>query len=278
MFLCGADKFRSLCETQKTVWMGIVNLAPDSFSDGGVPQTPHSAVSKGLDLIQKGAAIIDFGGVSTNPKIKNAFISPQEELERVYPTLQLARSVFPKHILISIDTYLPQVAFLLAQENLIDIINDVCAGQRDEAPIGTTMDVAAKFKLGFVAMHMLGTPEFIPEDPHYENCVRNVVQFLKERIELAKNCGVPFVAVDPGIGYGRFGKKLQHVLELLSKDSIEQLCALDYPLLIGVSRKSFFSDLFPELKDPQSRDQVTKEFEFKCIEYGAKIIRTHEMP
>lgn len=244
--------------------MGIVNVTPDSFSDGGQYFNCDLAIAKGLDLIQNGAHILDFGGVSTNPKIENLNITAEEEFSRVYPVLKQARNIFPKHILISIDTYSPQVAHRLASEGLIDIINDIYAGCVVDEQFVSTMHVAAEFNLGFIAMHAAAASDAIP--------------FLKDRIKVAKNDEVPFISIDPGIGYGRFGKNLQDILDLLSENSINQLCDLGVPLLIGISRKSFFEDLFPELNTPTSRDKITKEFEFKCIEFGAKIIRSHRMP
>lgn len=267
-----AQKFAHLCATQKTVWMGAVNLTPDSFSDGGCYQFPILALGRAQTLVSQGAHIIDFGGVSTNPKIRSVNVSPAEEFARVYETLKLARAKLPKHILISLDTFSPAVALRCAQENLIDIVNDVLAGQKKELIQGkewTTTHVAAQFGLGYIMMHMA------PEQLH--NCVSEVVDFLTERAQWAQSLGVQYLAVDPGLGYGYFGKNLTQILELLSRESLLRLNSIGYPVLIGLSRKTFLRDLYPELESPLSRDAISKKFEYKCIEAGAKIIRSHVM-
>lgn len=241
-----------------------MNTTPDSFSDGGCYLDLDAALFRAQELIQHGAQILDLGGVSTNPKASDFPLSPEQELDRVYPVIKHVHREFGNQILISIDTYSPHVAHALAQEKCIDIINDIYAGQIQDHVYSSTMHVAAKFNLGFVAMHMGQS--------------QHTIDFLQNRIAIAKKCGVPFVAIDPGIGYGRFGKDLDQILNLLSRESMQQLCDLDSPVLIGLSRKSFLADLYPELTHPQMRDKITKEFEQKCIENGAKIIRSHKMP
>lgn len=258
-------RLQHLCETTShPLWMGIVNTTPDSFSDGGCYFNLDSALARCHELVQYGANILDFGGVSTNPKASDFLLSPEQELDRVYPVIRRVRREFADQVLISIDTYSPYVAHALAQEKDIDVINDIYAGQIQDHTYLSTMYVAAKFNLGFVVMHMGQS--------------QHTIDFLQNRIAIAKKCGVPFVAIDPGIGYGRFGKDLDQILNLLSPESMQQLCDLDSPVLIGLSRKSFLADLYPELTHPQMRDKITKEFEQKCIENGAKIIRSHKMP
>lgn len=250
--------------------MGAINLTPDSFSDGGCYQFPILALGRAQTLVAQGAHIIDFGGVSTNPKIRSVYVSPTEEFARVYETLKLVRTKLPKHVLISLDTFSPMVALRCAQENLIDIVNDVFAGQKKECLVAeewTTAKVAAQFGLGYVVMHMASQ--------QMQNCISEVISFLSERAQWAKGLGVEYLAIDPGIGYGHFGKNLTQILEILSSDSLARLNAIGHPVLIGLSRKTFFRDLYPELESPLSRDVVSKEFEYKCIEAGTKIIRSH---
>ncbi|MES2614364.1 MAG: dihydropteroate synthase [Bdellovibrionota bacterium] len=258
--------------TPLPLWMGIINLSPDSFSDGEPFYSTQKTTEKCLNFVQQGAHIIDFGGVATNPKTSQT-ISAEEELHRIYNHIKEARKALPKNILISVDTFSPKVAYTLAKENLIDIINDIYAAQKYETisnlDIKNTAHIAAEFNLGLILMHMP------TEQPQGKNCVQNIKNFLGERIAYCKQIGVTHIAIDPGIGYGRFGKSFQNILEILKKESIAELCTLGAPLLIGVSRKSFHLEIDPTLVAPKSRDTLSKEIELKCIEYGAQIIRTH---
>ena len=174
------------------------------------------------------------------------------------------------------------VTNVLAKEGLIDIINDQCAALRKEEILyeSNVMEVncaqvAAKYGLGYIMMHMQGTPSDMQVNPQYFNCKEEVFSFFKERIYFAEEAGVSFVAIDPGIG---FGKTLNHNLELLSKNFMQSILEFNKPILVGLSRKSFLGLLNPNLVDPQSRDKLTKNFEYNCISNGVKIIRTHVMP
>jgi dihydropteroate synthase len=272
---------------KKTLWMAIINLTPDSFSDGGLYKSPEQVLEKCNHFVSQGADILDFGGVSTNPKVEHLNVSPEEELQRIYKTIKLVRSHIPKNILISIDTFSPTVAYTLAKEGLVDIINDICAAQKyenvdvnkDDRPIPmTTAHVASLFNLGLVLMHMGSFTEVEQLDTNAENkFLQNILKFLKSRLEFCQKLGVSQIAIDPGIGYGRFGKTLPQILNLLKQESIESLKSLSVPILYGLSRKSFLSELDSSLLNPVSRDQLSKEIELNCIKYGANIIRTHNL-
>ncbi|APJ02605.1 dihydropteroate synthase [Silvanigrella aquatica] len=281
MNLTGAHKFEELCRKNNSIWMGIINLTPDSFSDGGLYNIKQKALNRAQELVNKGAKIIDFGGVSTRPFPQE--INANTELERVYEVIFSARAILPKDILISIDSYSPLVTNRLAKEGLIDIINDPFSSSCEEQielennsyiKINNAF-VAAKYKLGYIIMHMQGKPNNMQLNPQYRDCGHEVISFLKEKIQFVEKEGVSFIAVDPGIG---FGKLLEHNLELLSKNFLNNLSKLGKPILIGLSRKSFLAKLYPECIEPVSRDKVTKEFEWKCIQNGVKIIRSHVMP
>lgn len=227
-----------------------------------------------------GAHILDIGGASTRPNACK--LKPTEELERVYKVLCELKLVVPKETLISIDTYSPFVAYTLAKEGLIDIINDVYSGKVEEYIESSnntdemdTAQVAAEFGLGYIIMHMQGTPSNMQINPNYNNCSEEVISYLRERAEFSEKRGVKFLAVDPGIG---FGKTVAHNLDLISKGFLEKLMNLNKPILVGLSRKSFLGYLYPELTVPSTRDNVTKEFEFSCFANGVKIIRSHVMP
>lgn len=255
-----AEKFKHLCESHKTIWMGIVNITQDSFSDGGEFIDVNTALAQAQLLVKQGATIIDFGAVATNPKvtIENA-ISPEEELNRIFPVLTAARQVLPNDVLISVDTQSEFVAQCLAEHNLIDVLNDI------SCQLYTT---AAKFGLGYILMHKGHVDSF-----------EDLIGFLCKQAEISIKHGVSYLAIDPGIGYGQFGKTFDQIMEILSADGISKLVNLPYPVLIGLSRKTFIRDLNTDknvdLSSPKSRDKITKILEKSCIDAGVKIIRTH---
>jgi dihydropteroate synthase len=287
-----ADRCRSLLLSSTSVYQGILNTSPDSFSDGGRYTAVPDAVRRALELVKEGARIIDVGGVSTRPGAEE--IPADVELARVIPVLRAIRKELPEDVLVSLDTSSPTVAARAAQENLIDLINDVFAARKKETldlsadatahPLSplTTADVAARFQLGLILMHMQGNPQTMQRSPAYTECVSDVCEFLKKRVSFAKSAGVAWLAVDPGIG---FGKTLDDNLALLSVHGMEKLSGLGEPLLIGLSRKSFLkalaerSQTLPHFSTPHEelcwRDKQSDVWEKRCVSLGARIIRTH---
>lgn len=287
-----ASRCTALMNRVSVAFQGIVNVSPDSFSDGGMFCDANSSLRQALALVDQGAHIIDLGGVSTRPGAQS--ISTDEELRRVIPALRLIRSQLPSAVLVSLDTSNPIVAEEAAKENLIDIVNDVFAAQKqisvDQSATNqtesevkkTTAHIAAKYKLGLILMHMQGIPTTMQLNPNYVDCIDEVVKFLRERMEFALECGVTWLALDPGIG---FGKTLEHNICLLSKEGIKNLSLLGAPVLIGLSRKSFLKThansigSLPKLdstyEDIKWRDEASKIWEQSCIRAGARIIRTH---
>ncbi len=275
-----ADKLKKICTEHNHLWMGILNITPDSFSDGGLHYTKNFALKRAIDLVKFGAKIIDIGAVSTRPFAQS--VSYDEELKRLLPVLKEIRNSLSSDILISVDSFNPDVVYELAQNNLIDIINDQYSGTitkeftyNSELQKLNNPEIAAKFNLGYIIMHMKGTPENMQISPNYLNCIEEVFLFLQERMIYAERCGVKEIILDPGIG---FGKTVEHNLELLSEKFIKKMSILNKSILIGLSRKWFIGQLYKELEVASQRDKVTKEFEYKCIEHGAKIIRSHVMP
>ncbi|MEN9530058.1 MAG: hypothetical protein RI932_1931 [Pseudomonadota bacterium] len=286
----GAHRCHALMNRTQTVHQGIVNVTPDSFSDGGLFYDPMHALVQAQKLVAEGAQIIDIGGVSTRPGATE--VGPDVELQRVLPVLRILRERLPEDVLLSLDTSAPEVACAAAQENLIDIINDVFAARKtmssEQTKIGnpdiapTTAHVAARFALGLVVMHMQGNPSTMQHNPAYANCLDDVTSFLQERMQFANACGVQWIAVDPGIG---FGKTLEHNLQLMSAAGLQKLSLLGAPVLVGLSRKSFLKMLaknensLPEFSSDDEemrwRDQQSALWETKCIAWGARIIRTH---
>lgn len=287
----GSEKCANLLSTVRVVQMGILNLTPDSFSDGGRYCSAPAAVEHSLKLVSHGACIIDVGAVSTRPGA--APVDHHTEWQRVHETLRELRRALPEEILISLDTYAPEVAFRAADEGLIDIINDVTASQVHISKVAfesdssreatwTTAHIAARYDLGLILMHMQGNPQSMQIAPRYDDCIGEISAYLRYRLQFAKSHGVRWCAVDPGIG---FGKTLEHNLSLLTKESFARLQELDAPILIGLSRKSFLKKLaerdlesiaFATPADEELwRDQQSLHWEQSCIGWGARIIRTH---
>ncbi len=207
---------------QRPLVMGILNVTPDSFSDGGEWFDGSRAVARGHQMIAEGADIVDVGGESTRPKAEP--VSLQEELRRVIPVVEALSPA----VRVSIDTTKDEVA-RAAVEAGATLINDVSA---------SLWPAAAECGVGWVAMHRQGTPADMQDHPHYDDVVAEVAAFLAERAGVATGAGIAEVWVDPGIG---FGKTARHNLQLLA--ALDDLVAVGYPVLVGTSRKSFLGAL-----------------------------------
>lgn len=244
--------------------MGILNVTPDSFSDGGRFATVELAAEKALAMIDEGAAIIDIGGESTRPGA--AEVSSAEEQDRVLPVIREILHQAPDACL-SIDTSKAEVA-LAAVEAGASIINDV-TGFRDAAMI----EAAAKTKAGIVVMHMQGTPRTMQANPSYGNVIDDIRSFFEKSHEALTDTGVVSEAIvyDPGIG---FGKTLEHNLELLTK--LDQLTVAERPILLGVSRKSFIGKLTGSDKI-EDRNWPTVAITSHAREQGVPLHRVHEV-
>lgn len=248
--------------THRGIIMGVINVTPDSFSDGGAFDDVDSAVAHGLRLVAEGAEILDIGGESTRPGSQP--VTAAEEMRRVLPVIeQLARRV---PTALSIDTSKAEVA-RAAMEAGAEIINDVTALRGDDA-MGA---VAAETGAGVVLMHMRGTPRTMQKDPHYEDAVREVRDFLAERLAAARGAGIADdrLAVDPGIG---FGKTVEHNLQLIA--SLGTFAGLACPVVLGVSRKSFLAAA-AGCEDITDRDAPTVALTSLGRELGARIFRVH---
>ncbi|MBX3438905.1 MAG: dihydropteroate synthase [Planctomycetaceae bacterium] len=243
--------------------MGILNVTPDSFSDGGRYLDVSAAVERGLALVEEGADILDVGGESTRPGAET--VSETEELRRVAPVIErLAASTGTP---ISIDTTKAAVA----REALAagaTIINDISALTFDPA----MTDVCAASDCGIILMHMQGTPQTMQDAPSYENVVAEIVAYLDERIASLGQSGIARerIVVDPGIG---FGKTAQHNLEILSH--IAAFHALGRPVLIGHSRKRFLARLLG--REIDERTNGTIGVAIAVAQQGAEIIRVHDV-
>jgi dihydropteroate synthase len=243
--------------------MGIVNVTPDSFSDGGRYLDAKAAVQHALHLVEEGAEIVDLGGESTRPRATP--VDEAEELRRVIPVIkELAERIKTP---ISIDTMKPSVA-RAALDAGASIVNDVAANREDDA----MWRVVADAKAGYVCMHMQGVPQTMQVNPSYWDVVEEVEKFFSERIKRLNDCGVASeqIILDPGIG---FGKTPGHNLQLLG--GLRKFTKLERPLLLGVSRKSFIGKLFGT--ELAARLPAALACASLAVEAGVQIIRAHEV-
>jgi dihydropteroate synthase len=245
------------------VLMGVLNVTPDSFSDGGQFLDADRAVEHGLQMAADGAAIIDVGGESTRPG--SASISVEQQIKRVVPVIKSLRKKID--VPISIDTYRYEVA-KAALEAGAGMINDITALSDERLA-----EFAAEREVPVVLMHMQGTPETMQIEPKYEDVVGEVLEFLLSRAKLAERFGISKdrIFIDPGIG---FGKTLEHNLLLLA--NIDKFVATDYRVLVGTSRKSFIGKLTGKEK-PFDRIFGTAATVALCAAAGVSIIRVHDM-
>jgi dihydropteroate synthase len=255
---------RSLSLGERTLVMGIVNVTPDSFSDGGAFDDAAAAVKHGLRLLEEGADLLDVGGESTRPGSDP--VAEAEECDRVVPVIDGLRREAPEALL-SVDTRKSAVAAAALGAGA-DVVNDVSAGA-DPA----MLEAVAAADAGMVLMHMRGDPKTMQEAPSYEDVVAEVRAFLSGRVEAAVAAGVERdrLAVDPGIG---FGKDLGHNLELLR--SIGSLRGIGVPVVVGASRKRFVGEL-SGVGDPSDRLEGSIAAAVWCATQGVEVVRVHDV-
>ncbi|MBO9716046.1 MAG: dihydropteroate synthase [Pseudoxanthomonas sp.] len=243
--------------------MGIVNVTPDSFSDGGAHATTEAAVAHGLKLAEEGADILDVGGESTRPGSDE--VPVEEELRRVIPVIE--RLVRETALPVSVDTCKPEVMRAAVAAGA-GMINDVCALGREGA-----LGVAAALGVPVVLMHMRGEPRSMQDDPRYDDVVAEVHRFLAERIFAAELAGIAKknLVVDPGFG---FGKTTAHNLELLAR--LERFSELGVPVLAGLSRKRTIGELTGR-QAPAERMPGSVAAHLLAAQRGAKIVRVHDV-
>jgi len=242
--------------------MGIVNVTPDSFSDGGEHASVQLAIEHGVRLVEQGADILDIGGESTRPGAEP--VALDEELRRVIPVIEGLSNLV--NVPLSIDTYKPEVMRAAVAVGA-DIINDVCALQQPGA-----LEAAAAGNAGVCLMHMLGNPQTMQNDPQYDDVVGEVNGFLKQRADAAITAGIApdRIMLDPGFG---FGKRSVHNIALLRE--LSALCALGYPVLAGLSRKSVLG----KLTGNRIEDRLPASLAAAVVAAmnGARILRVHDV-
>lgn len=246
--------------------MGILNVTPNSFFDGGKHKPGPSGESEMLSQVGKmlsdGATFIDIGGYSSKPSAE--FVSEEEELNRIVPVVQSIMKHYPEAIL-SIDTFRSVVAATCI-DNGAAIINDISAGILDDK----MMDVVAKYNVPYIMMHMRGTPQTMQSMTNYDDIVKEMLFYFSERIHKARSLGINDLIIDPGFG---FAKKLEQNYEVLQKLQLFEM--LELPLLVGVSRKSMITKTL----DISSNEALNGTTVLNTISLtkGAKILRVHDV-
>ena len=259
------DQFKSWCQNleRPTLVMGILNVTPDSFSDGGKFYSTNDAFNHALKMIQDGADIIDIGGESTRPGADS--LDDDEEMSRIIPVIQALRK--ESDILLSIDTYKSSVAekAIEAGANIINDISGLCFDPK-------MVSLVADKNVPVVIMHIKGTPKTMQENPVYGDLIGELKAFLLKQIQLAKKNGVKQsqMILDPGIG---FGKKYDDNFTILNQ--LNEICNLGYPVMIGPSRKSFIGQTLD--LPPDDRVEGTAAAVSAGILNGARIVRVHDV-
>lgn len=242
--------------------MGILNLTPDSFSDGGQFNDEKSALLHAEKMINDGAEIIDIGPQSTRPNAE--FLSAKEEIARIGKVISLIKKEFPK-TLISLDTFYAEVVDFGFNEGL-DIVNDISGGMFDEKMFATV----GKTGLPYVLMHVNPTYESMHEKLIEEDIILNINRYFLEKIQKLQSFGVKDIILDPGFG---FGKSVEQQHQMI--DELEHIGFGKFPLLVGISRKSFIYK--PLGKGPLEVQEETQKLHLKMLEKGAKILRVHDV-
>jgi dihydropteroate synthase len=250
----------------KPLIMGILNVTPDSFSDGGLYDSSNNALGQAKKMIDEGVDIIDIGGESTRPGAERVTVT--EQIKRVLPVIKSIREQFSTDINISIDTTKSEVAeaALSAGANMI---NDISAG-RDDAKI---FALAARHQLPIILMHMHGTPANMQDQPNYQNVVAEVLEFLLERVEIARQVGInpDLIAIDPGIG---FGKRKQDNIDLIA--GLKAFVDSGYPVLLGASRKRFMGAIC-DVSEPSELVAATVVSTALGVMAGVQMFRVHDV-
>lgn len=242
--------------------MGILNVTPNSFYDGGKFADEKALLNQVEKMLNEGATFIDIGGYSSKPNAE--FVSEEEELQRVIPIITTVTQKFPE-TLISIDTFRSKVA-KESIENGAAIINDISAGNLDENMIKTV----AELQVPYIMMHMKGTPQTMQSLTQYENIVKEMIFYFSEKVAQAKSLGINDLIIDPGFG---FAKTLEQNFEVLNKLELFQM--LELPILAGISRKSM---IYKTLEtDAQNSLNGTTSLNTISLMKGAKILRVHDV-
>lgn len=243
--------------------MGILNITPDSFYDGGRFVQKEKVLSKVQQMLDEGAALIDIGAVSTRPGA--VLPNEMEELRRLIPVVRSLKKKFPE-IQLSIDTFRSGVVKELYKQIGPFLVNDISAGEFDSQMFTTV----AKLRLPYCMMHMQGNPQSMQKNPDYENLVQDIIKFFANRLEKLRLLGISDVIIDPGFG---FGKTIDHNYELLKK--LDHFKIFELPIMVGLSRKSMIYKLLDS--NPENALNGTSILHGVALERGANILRVHDV-
>jgi dihydropteroate synthase len=252
-----------IIDLTQPVVMGIINVTPDSFFDGGKYKTEKKVVKRAEEILVQGGSVIDIGAVSTQPGKEG--ISTKEEIDRLLPAVKAVKKEFPDAA-VSIDTYRSWVALKIIEDCGPCIVNDVTGGNFDDHMFETI----GKLGVPYILMHMLGTPLKMQENPEYEDIIRDISLFFTDRVKQLTKAGVKDVIIDPGFG---FGKTLSHNYELLNR--LDSFKVFQLPVLVGVSRKSMIYKLLAT--NPEEALNGTSVVNTLALMGGADILRVHDV-
>jgi dihydropteroate synthase len=253
----------SLLDFSEPRIMGILNVTPDSFYDGGYYYDPESLSKRIKQLVEEGADIIDVGGYSSRPGADH--IPVNEEWGRLEPVLKQIREEYPE-VIVSVDTFRAGIAREAVKTYKVDIVNDISAGELDK----NMFDTIAELQVPYIMMHMKGTPQNMKEMAHYDDLIGEIMDYFSQKYDQLKKKGVNDVIIDPGIG---FGKNIEHNFLLMKK--LEQFQVFNLPLLLGISRKSM---IFKTLNiEPADALNGTTVMNTVGLMSGADILRVHDV-
>ncbi|WP_333853696.1 dihydropteroate synthase [Epilithonimonas sp.] len=250
-----------LIDLSKPKLMGILNLTPDSFSDGGKFNNEKSALQQAENLLKNGATIIDIGAQSTRPNAE--FLKADEEIRRIGNVISLIKKEFPES-LISLDTFYSDVV-KFGYDDGIDIVNDISAGQFDSE----LLDTVSKTGLPYILMHINPTYESMHDKIKFDDIIMSINRFFSEKVNLLRQKGIKDIILDPGFG---FGKTVEDQYQMI--ENFEYIGFGKLPVLVGISKKSFISK--PLGKQPNEVEKETLDLHHKLLEKGANIIRLHK--
>ena len=243
--------------------MGILNVTPDSFYAASRKHTELDIKQRALQIIDEGGTIIDVGAYSSRSNAKH--ITTEEEMDRLHFGLKIINETIPNAV-ISVDTFRADVARMCVEEHGVAIINDIATGQMDENMFETISDL----NVPYIIMHMQGTPQTMQKNPHYDNLLKEVLEYFAHKVGRLQELGVKDIILDPGFG---FGKTVTHNYELLA--ALDEFSIFDLPILVGVSRKSMIYNLLDI--SPDEALNGTSVINALSLERGANILRVHDV-
>jgi dihydropteroate synthase len=253
----------TLFDLSSPVVIGILNITPDSFYDGGKYTTEYEILKRCEKILSEGASIIDIGAYSSRPGAEN--ISEEQELSRLAEALQCIRREFPEAI-ISVDTFRSGIASSVVNDFNVQMINDISAGLMDNVMIETI----AGLKVPYIMMHMRGTPQIMQQQTDYEHLIRDILKYFAERTEKARQAGIHDIIIDPGFG---FGKTVEQNYQLLS--GLDEFRILELPMMVGLSRKSMISKTISSSPEHALAGTITANT--LALLKGADMLRVHDV-